>query len=127
MTLHWLATVDTLDGKWLPGVPAHFLRTGLRTRLGAGATLDVDHTISTKLYADDRNTLRVPGWGRGNLDARLAWGGRVGAVAVQPFVSVTNAFGQRYVGAVTVNGAAGRVLEPAPGRGWFAGMQVGGL
>jgi iron complex outermembrane receptor protein len=119
--------VDTLDGKWLPGVPAHFLRTGLRTRLGAGATLDVDHTISTKLYADDRNTLRVPGWGRGNLDARLAWGGRVGGVAVQPFVSVTNAFGQRYVGAVTVNGAAGRVLEPAPGRGWFAGMQLGGL
>ena len=117
--------IDTLDGRWLPGVPAHFLRTGLRTRLGRGATLDVDHTISTRLYADDRNTIRIPGWGRGTLDARLAWSTSVAGVPLSPFASVTNAFGQRYVGAVTVNGAFGRDVEPAPGRAWFAGLELG--
>ena len=119
------AAVDTLDGKWLPGVPAHFLRTGLRTRLGHHTTLDLDHTISTKLYADDRNSLRIPGWGRGSLDARLATTVQIGAVPFAPFISVNNAFNQRYVGAVTVNGAAGRVLEPAPGRAWLAGLELG--
>jgi hypothetical protein len=46
--------------------------------------------------------------------------------AAAPFVAVQNAFGQRYVGSVTVNGANGRVLEPAPGRTAYAGLQVGG-
>jgi outer membrane receptor protein involved in Fe transport len=36
-----------------------------------------------------------------------------------------NALDTRYVGAVTVNGAFGRVLEPAPGRTVYVGAEVG--
>jgi iron complex outermembrane receptor protein len=101
----------------------------------APLALDVDHTWGSAVYADDRNALRVRDWGRGLLDVRLRWDGvaapAAGGVAavlgrLQPFVAVQNAFGQRYVGSVTVNGAGGRVLEPAPGRTVYAGLAVGG-
>jgi iron complex outermembrane receptor protein len=107
---------------------------GVRAAL-APLALDADHTWASSLFADDRNTLRVRDWGRGLLDVRLRWDGAAappagGAGAVlgrlRPFVAVQNAFGQRYVGSVTVNGAFGRVLEPAPGRTAYAGLQIGG-
>jgi iron complex outermembrane receptor protein len=132
---------DTLDGRTVPGVPTRFARFGLRARplafapAAAPLALDVDHTWGSAVYADDRNALRVRDWGRGLLDVRLRWDGvaapAAGGVAavlgrLQPFVAVQNAFGQRYVGSVTVNGAGGRVLEPAPGRTVYAGLAVGG-
>jgi hypothetical protein len=69
----------------------------------------------------------VASWGRGALDARLRWDGAGRGVlgALRPFVAVQNALGQRYVGSVTVNGALGRVLEPAPGRTAYAGFALG--
>lgn len=120
------ARTDTLDGRTVPGVPERFARLGLRARplaaRGAALALEVDHTWASAVYADDRNLLRVPGWGRGVLDVRARWDGRG---PVRPFVAVQNAFGQRYVGAVTVNGANGRGLEPAPGRTAYVGAEVG--
>jgi iron complex outermembrane receptor protein len=120
-------TVDTLDGKRVPGVPAHFVRVGLRTEPWPGATLDVDHSHASSLFADDRNALRVDGWGAGVTNARLSWraAGRGGRATFEPFAGASNLFGRRYVGAVTVNGAFGRVLEPAPGRSVYAGAEVG--
>ena len=117
--------VDTLDGRTVPGVPERTLRATLRTVPFANAALDVEHTTFSALWADDRNAVRVPGWGRGRTDLRLAWSTRRGGVAVEPFGGVSNLFGQRYVGAVTVNGANGRVLEPAPGRNAYVGVELG--
>jgi iron complex outermembrane receptor protein len=124
--------VDTLDGRTVPGVPARFARFGLRARplafvpAAAPLALDVDHTWASAVYADDRNALRVGDWGRGLLDVRLRWDGAAGALAwLRPFAAVQNAFGQRYVGAVTVNGFSGHVLEPAPGRTVYVGLAVG--
>jgi iron complex outermembrane receptor protein len=135
------ARVDTLDGRTVPGVPTRFARLGLRSRplafaaAAAPLALDVDHTWGSALFADDRNAARVGDWGRGLLDVRLRWdgvgapaGGGVAAVLgrLRPFAAVQNALGQRYVGSVSVNGALGRVLEPAPGRTVYAGLAVGG-
>jgi iron complex outermembrane receptor protein len=128
------ARVDTLDGRTVPGVPERFARLGVRARplawAGARAggaaralALDADHTWASAVYADDRNAQRVAGWGRGLLDVRARWDAP--AAGVRPFAALQNAFGQRYVAAVTVNGANGRVLEPGPGRTAYVGVEVG--
>jgi iron complex outermembrane receptor protein len=119
------AAVDTLDGNRQPGVPARMLRVGLRAGPVRGLSLDVDHTATSDLFADDANAQRVPGWRRGRLDARATWSGQVGAVPLQPFVGVLNLLEERYVAAVTVNGANGRVLEPGTPRAIYAGVELG--
>jgi iron complex outermembrane receptor protein len=116
--------VDTLDGKRLAGVPAHFLRLGVRSRYGVGS-LDADWTWSDRVWGDDLNTVPVEGWGAGRLDLRLAADGRRGGRRVAPFVAVNNALDQRYVGSITLNGAGGRVRESAPGRTYHAGLELG--
>lgn len=117
------ARTDTLDGKREAGVPGRFVRTGLRARWGAW-TVDADHSTASALYADDKNILRVEGWGRGVLNARASWDGRIGATQFHPFVAVSNLLDTPYVASVTLNGAFGRVIEPAPLRNWYLGLDV---
>ena len=116
--------LDTLDGNRMAGVPRNALRLGARATWG-DFTLDADHGALGALWGDDRNTVRVDGWGAGQLNVRATWTAQAGAWRVEPFVSVQNALGTDYVGAVTVNGLGGRVLEPAPLRHWYAGVEVG--
>jgi len=117
------AVVDTLDGRRMAGVPRTFTRLGVQWRRGAWY-LAADETASSAVFADDLNAQRVRGWGRGSLDVRGAWRARLRGQEFEPFAGVTNALAARYVGAVTINGAGGRVLEPAPGRQWYAGLGV---
>jgi iron complex outermembrane receptor protein len=116
--------VDTLDGNRLAGVPRNAVRLGARARFGA-ATLDVDHSVQSALFADDRNTLRVDGWGAGQVNVRAAWSGQWGAWRAEPFVGIQNALDEAYVGSVTLNGFGGRVLEPAARRNWYLGLELG--
>ena len=76
------------------------------------------------MFGDDDNTIRIDGWGSGVTGARLAWHGRTGGVALDPFVAALNLFDRRYVGSVTTNGAGGRVFEPAAGRTIYFGTSV---
>ena len=115
---------DTLDGKKQSGVPDRFVRFGLRARWH-GASLDADHTWSAPMFADDKHTIQIDDWGRGALNVRLAWSGTAGALRLAPFVSANNLLNQAYIGAVTLNGANGRVIEPAPLRNFYAGMELG--
>ncbi len=117
--------VDTLDGNRLPGVPEHFWRLGLRTALPRDLYLDADHTISTSVVADDANTIVADAWGAGVTNARLGWSGDVGMVNLAPFLGVNNLWDRQYIGSVTLNGVGGRVIEPAPRRVVYAGMQIG--
>lgn len=126
---HYLApqtatVTDTLDGKRVAGVPDLYYRVGLRTQRG-GFTADLDHTWSGDVYGNDRNTVRVDNWGRGALNARFAWEGTVRGTRVAPFVGVNNALDVAYIGSVTVNGAFGRMLEPAPLRNFHLGVETG--
>jgi iron complex outermembrane receptor protein len=117
------STVDTLDGNRLAGVPRIVGRYGARLSWRDFA-LDADHTLQAAVWGDDRNTVAVPGWGRGQLNVRASWSGRIAGWGVEPFASVQNALDQRYVGAVTLNGFGGRDLEPAPRRNWYAGLEL---
>jgi len=120
------AQVDTLDGNRLPGVPNNVLRLGMRSTW-RGFALDADHTWQGAMYANDRNTApsRVDGWGHGQLNVRTSWSGTVLGWRVEPFVSAQNLLNVDYVGAITVNGAFNRVLEPSPLRHWFFGLELG--
>lgn len=118
-------SVDTLDGNVLPGIPENAARFGLRTTLPRGFTLDVDHTIASSLFADDANGIEVEGWGGGVTNVRASWTTGMGRGLFTPFAGAQNLWDQRYVGAVTVNGFGGRVLEPAPGRSIYLGVEVG--
>ena len=118
------AKTDTLDGKREAGVPERAVRVGLRGRWGAW-TLDADHSTASDLFADDKNTLRVDGWGRGVLNVRAGWDAPLGRLQFHPFVAVNNLLNTPYVASVTLNGAGGRVLEPGPLVNWYLGMDVG--
>ncbi len=118
------ASVDTLDGNRLAGIPDHFVRAGLRVLRGA-VSVDGDWTWSDAVFGDDANAVEVESWGAGRLDLRLAYDGVVGGQRVAPFVAVNNALDTRYVGAITLNGAGGRVREGAPGRNFHVGLELG--
>ncbi len=118
------AVTDTLNGKKLSGVPDRFIRFGVRTHWERW-TLDADETWSSAMYADDQNTQLVPGWGNGDLTLRATWTHETGSLRFQPFAAVNNLMNQAYVGSVTINGAAGRTIEPAPLRNYYFGMEIG--
>ena len=118
------AVTDTLDGKRLAGVPRHFFRA---TAAGTWGPLVValDQTTAGRSYGDDRNTLAVDGWGAGVTTVRVSGAFASGALRLEPFAAVQNVFDRRYVGSVNINGAFGRVLEPAPGRNGYLGVEIG--
>jgi iron complex outermembrane receptor protein len=117
------ATIDTLDGKRLAGVPKHFFRATVTLSRGP-VVAELDQTTAGDVFADDRNTLKVDGWGRGVTSLRVSWAARLGGLRLDPFAAMNNLFDKKYVGSVNLNGAFGRVLEPAPGRNGYLGMEV---
>lgn len=128
--------VDTLDGKRLAGVPKAFIRLGLRAGPVRGVSLDLDHTMSSSVFADDANTLYVNGWGKSGPDdvngiglgvtnLRMSWEGRFGGAFLRPFLGINNLWDRNYVGSLTINGTFGRVFEPAPGRNYYVGAEIG--
>ncbi len=116
--------LDTLDGNLLAGIPSYTARFGARWARG-GFVFDVEETRQGASWGNDANSVRVADWGRGQLNVRASWRGLVRGHVLEPFVALQNALDERYVGAVTLNGFGGRVLEPAPGRNWFAGLEIG--
>lgn len=115
--------LDTLDGNRLAGVPGRAWRAGATARFGE-LTVDAEHSVQSPLWGDDANTVRVPGWDRGALNLRAAWTHPFRGWRIEPFAALQNALDSRYVGAVTLNGFGGRVLEPAPRRNWYAGIEI---
>jgi iron complex outermembrane receptor protein len=114
---------DTLDGKTLPGVPAHSLHASLRYLLPRGVWWALDLTAVSSSYANDANTVRVGGWQ--SVALRAGWEGVVRGVRVAPFAAVQNLLDARYIGSVVVNAQFGRYYEPAPGRHGYVGVEVG--
>ena len=102
-----------------------------------GVSFYIDHTMSSSVFADDKNTIYVNGWGKadpktaitgvglGVTNARISWEGRSGGAWIRPFIGVNNLWDRTYVSALTLNGAFGRVFETAPGRNWYIGGEIG--
>jgi len=116
--------LDTLDGNRLAGIPAQNWRAALQWAV-RGFVMEAEQTMQGAAWGNDANTVRVADWGRGQLNLRASWRGLLRGRSLEPFVALQNALDERYVGAVTLNGFGGRVLEPAPGRNWYAGVEIG--
>ncbi len=114
---------DTLDGNRLAGIPAYSWRVALQIAAG-GIIVDTERSMQGASWGNDANTVRVGDWGRGQVNVRASWRGDLIGHIVEPFVALQNALNERYFGAVTLNGFGGRVFEPAPGRNWYAGVEI---
>jgi iron complex outermembrane receptor protein len=121
------ASGNDLAGNRLPGVPDHVWRLGVRSSLPYGFYADADHTLTSSVAADDLNTpaLVADSWGAGVTNLRLGWEGDAGELDLAPFVGINNLWDRRYVSSVTINGAGGRVFEPAPRRVIYLGTEIG--
>lgn len=112
-------TVPT--GNRLPGVPRSSLYGELSWRHApAGFSTALEARWNGKVYVNDANTefagsYAVLNW-RAGLEQRL------GAWRLKEFVRVDNLLDRAYIGSVIVGETSGRFYEPAPGRGYFAGI-----
>lgn len=113
-----------LDGRPLPGVPAHVLDLRLALHpAGRGAWLELETRANSSVRVNDTLATQSAGWW--TTDVRIGWEGTVGGMRLGPFAAVQNVFDRAYVGSVTVNAAGGRYYEPAPRRNAYLGLSVG--
>lgn len=113
-----------LSGRAIPGMPRHWVHTGVRVRPRplAGGWLDVATTHSSGFLVDDTLAARTGPWW--TADLRAGWDGKAWGLPVAPFVALGNAFNRKYEGSVVINAARGRYYEPAPGRNLYVGMTL---
>ncbi len=106
----------------IPGIPQQqlFVEAGWRPQAQWLARLQA--VALDRVYADDANGERVPGYVVAN--ARLSWEGRGGPLQWRPYVAVNNLFDIDYTDNLRVNAAAGRYYEPAAGRVVIGGLSV---
>ena len=119
-------TVLDFDDKVLPGLPSHFARLGLSVQATDQLDVDIEQTMSGSLWTDDANTpdSKVESWGAGVTNLRASWRAPVTRWGLTPFAGVNNLWDRRYVSSVVINGSFGRVLEPAPGRSVYVGVEL---
>lgn len=113
---------ETLDGNRLPGVPVHRLHTSLRYEGSSGLWGAWDQTVTSSVYADDRNTATAAGWTTSTV--RTGWHGSIGGWRIGGSASVENVFDDHYVSSVVVNAFGGRYYEPAAGRTLVLGVEI---
>ena len=85
--------------------------------------MEADQLVAGMMFGDDHNTHRHRRVGRDRDPGSVSIA--KGGARLEPFVALNNLFGKKYVGSANINGAFGRVLEPAPGRNGYVGMEVG--
>ena len=114
-------SVPVAAGNKLPAVPARAGFVEIKYR-SAWADFGAQVRAQSAMYVDDRNTDRAAGYVVINLKATRTLGAGRGTRA---FVRVDNVLDRRYAGSVIVNESSGRFFEPAPGRTWLLGLEVG--
>ena len=112
-----------LAGNREPGAPPHQLYVGgsYETPFGLQSAVQVR-------WVDDyavNNANTAFNWSYQVVDLRFGWDGRLGGVAVQPFVGVENLFDERYNASTIPNAFGRRYYEPAPGREVYGGLTLG--
>jgi iron complex outermembrane recepter protein len=112
------------SGTRLPGVPAQqaYAELAWSPARARGFSTAVEVQYVARLYANDRNTEAAPGYAVANV--RVGYERRYGPATWRAFARLNNAFDRSYAGSVIVGDTNGRYFEPAPGRNWFAGVNV---
>lgn len=110
------------DGHRIPGTTARSAWAELRWHPHDALQLFIAGNGSSRLYADDDNSAWAPGHATFDIGVEREW--RAGAFAMTGFLRIDNVFDRRAIGSVIVNDGNGRYFEPAPGRGFGAGLRV---
>lgn len=110
------------DGHRIPGTTARSGWAELRWHPHDALQLFIAGNGSSRWYADDDNSAWAPGHATFDIGVEREW--RAGAFAMTGFLRIDNVFDRRAIGSVIVNDGNGRYFEPAPGRGFGAGLRV---
>jgi iron complex outermembrane receptor protein len=78
--------------------------------------------LASRSFVDDANTARAPGYGIMNLRAGVE------SLFGSPYISLVaggqNLFNRAYAPSISVNAAAGKFFEPAPGRMFYFSLAL---
>jgi iron complex outermembrane receptor protein len=112
------------SGARLPGVPSQqaYAEVAWRPAQLPGWMAALEAQYADKVYVNERNSDAAPAYAVAN--ARVGYEVRRGAVTLRTFARLNNLFDRNYAGSVIVGDTNGRYFEPAPGRNWFAGLDL---
>jgi iron complex outermembrane receptor protein len=109
-------------GKAIPGIPRQQLFIESAWALHPAWLARVQAVALDRVYAEDANTARVPGYVV--VNTRLSWEGRLGELTLRPWLALNNVFDIDYTDNLRVNAFGGRYYEPAAGRVLIGGLSV---
>ncbi|WP_083330824.1 TonB-dependent receptor family protein [Halofilum ochraceum] len=114
---------NDFTGNRLPGLPEHklFLEADWRAADGRYARASIRYIDS--VYADNANRVRVDDYTTLDLRAGRTWS--ASGRRVEAWFGIDNVTDTEHVANVRVNATGGSYFEPAPGRTFVAGLEVG--
>ena len=112
-----------LSGNRLTGTTPHTLSAGLDFSQRHGFYVNPNLSHQARVVLNDVNTEEAAGyWVFG---ARGGWRRTVGRLEANIYAGIDNATNRSYSLGNDLNAFGGRYFQPAPGRAWYAGAQVG--
>lgn len=116
-------TVDTAHyaGNRIPGIPRQAFQGSAAWRSPI-ATVVGEATMSSRLFVNDANSERAPGYAVFNL--RFIRDLTVSSSMAEVVVGAQNLFNTPFVSSVSVNAAAGKFYEPGTQRALFVGLTL---
>lgn len=118
----------------VPGVAPHHFFAGVTYEHDSGGYAEVNWQYVGEYFANDFNgpppSSVKPARDFVNdaydiTDVRVGWEGRYKGIRGEIFGGINNLFDVRYSASIVPNAAGDRFFEPAPGRSWYAGVNVG--
>jgi len=116
------ATGQSFGGNRLTGTAPHTLCTGLDFGL-AGFYLSPTLSHQASIPLNDANTDYAAAYWV--LGSRAGWRRTLGSLALEVYGGIENATDRRYSLGNDLNAFGGRYFQPAPGRNYYSGAQVG--
>jgi iron complex outermembrane receptor protein len=118
-------TVDTARyaGNRIPGIPRQTFQVSAAVRSVVG-TLVTEATLADRMFVNDANSERSPGYGIVNV--RLVSIASMGLSAAEITFGAQNVFNRKYVSSVNVNAALGKFYEPGSQRALYVGVSLTG-
>ena len=110
------------SGNRIPGVPAHQLQMSASLRMPS-MTLVAEEAMSSRVFANDANSVSAPGYGVLNL--RMIADRIGGANGVSFSAGIYNALDRTYASSVAVNATGAKYFEPGQTRSVYAEFTLG--
>ncbi|UPL50152.1 TonB-dependent receptor family protein [Hymenobacter sublimis] len=115
---------NNFSGNRLTGTAPHTLTTGLDFSQQLGFYLNPTVNHQSRLPLNDANTEYAPGYW--TFGSRAGWRRELPkGLGLDVFGGVENVTNRRYSLGNDLNAFGGRYFQPAPGRNWYGGLQLG--